>query len=86
MRIKLGRLRQLFAEAMKEAKIAAHPEYMKKEAVREREQKRIQGMVASGEIKSQEDLDGIWLAMTALKMIPFEVWSKMAGKPAKKST
>ena len=85
MRLTLGRLRQLFAEAMEEAKIAAHPDYLKKEAVREREQKRIEELVKSGVIQSQEDLDTFWTAMTALKMVPFDVWAKMAGKPAKKS-
>jgi hypothetical protein len=85
MRISVGRLRQLFAEAMAEAKISAHPEYMKKEQVREREQQRITELVKTGVIKSQEELDTFWLAMTALKMVPFDVWSKMAGKtPAKK--
>jgi len=82
MRITIGRLRQLFAEAMEEAKIAAHPEYMKKEAVREREQKRIEEMVASDVIKSQDDLDTFWMALNALKAVPYEVWAKMAKKSA----
>ena len=86
MRITVGRLRQLFAEAMAEAKIGAHPDYLKKEEVREREQQRIVELVRTGVIKNQDDLDTFWLAMTALKMVPFDVWLKMSGgKPPKKA-
>jgi len=88
MRIKLGRLRHLFAEAMAEAKIAASDEYMKKERVREHIQAHVVDLVKSGEIKSQEDLEAFWgsadMAMKALKVVPYDVWTKMSGKPAAK--
>jgi len=88
MRITIGRLRKLFSEAMAEAKIAAHPDYMKKERVREHLQKHLQELVSSGEIKSQEDLEDFWttcdMAAKALKVVPFDVWAKMSGKPAPK--
>jgi hypothetical protein len=88
MRISVGRLRHLFAEAMAEARIAAHPDYMKKERVREHLQKHLMELVSSGEIKSQEDLESFWstcdMAAKALKVVPFDVWSKMSGKPTAK--
>lgn len=87
MRITVGRLRQLFAEAMaSEAKITASDEYMKKEAVREHIQKHVVDLVAAGEIKSQEELDAFWattdMAVKALKGIPLEVWTKLSGRAA----
>jgi len=86
MRITIGRLRQLFATAMEEARIAAHPDYMKKEAVREHIQEHVVELVKSGEITSQEELDAFWvttdMAVKALKGVPFDVWSKMSGDAA----
>ena len=60
MRITVGRLRQLFAQGMDEAKISAHPDYLKKEKVREHLQKHVIELVKSGEIKSQEELEAVW--------------------------
>lgn len=66
---------------MEEAKIAASPSYMKKEKVREDLQKLIAARVMSGEITDQEALDqfinDIATSVTALKMIPFDVWKKL---------
>lgn len=70
-----------------EAKIAASASYMKKELVREKVQALIVASVADGTIKSAEDLSqfskDIELSMSALKMIPFEVWQKMSGAQKK---
>lgn len=56
---------------------------MKKERIREKLQQLIAGAVASGEVTDQTSLDqvvkDIDTAMTALKVIPFEVWTKIAG-------
>jgi len=79
----------MFAKAIEEARIAAHPDYMKKEAVREHMQQHIIDLVKSGEINDQAGVeawaDAADMALKALKMVPFEVWSKMAGHPTKKS-
>lgn len=66
---------------------------MKKEAVREKLQGIIADAVSAGEIADQASLEqflvDINTSMTALKMIPFEVWVKLAGgtstPPKKKS-
>ena len=89
MRLTLGQLRQVVREA---GKVHASPEYMKKERVREKLQQLVADHVASGEITDQATLEqfikDVDISMTALKMIPFDVWMKMAGKapakPAKK--
>lgn len=89
MRITVGRLRELFSTAMEEAKITASDSYMKKEKVREHLQQHLTELVKSGEIKSQEDLEEFWttvdMAAKALKVVPYDVWTKMSGgKPTKK--
>jgi hypothetical protein len=80
MKLTLGQLRRTIREA---GKIAASPEYMKKERVREKLQQLIADNVASGEITDQAGLEqfikDIDISMTALKMIPFEVWGKLSG-------
>ncbi len=90
MKLKLGRLRQIVREA---GKIGVSPDYIKKERVREKLQQLIADHVATGKITDQAGLEqfvkDVDISMTALKMIPFEVWGKMAGakpptKPAKK--
>ena len=89
MKLTVRELRKTIREA---GKIGASPEYMKKERVREKLQALVADHVASGEITDQASLDqfvkDVDISMTALKMIPFEVWTKMAGgapaKPAKK--
>lgn len=90
MRTTVGRLRAII-----EAKVGASPEYMKKERVREALQGMISGMVASGQVTDQAALDetiaALDMSIKALKMVPFEVWQRMAGaqgaagpKPVKK--
>jgi hypothetical protein len=80
MKISVGRLRALLLEAKVE-KISASKGYMKKERVRERLQGVIAGMVASGEIKDDAELQDAFaaasMALSALKMIPLQVWQKM---------
>lgn len=74
---------------LSEAKVAASPEYMKKEAVRQALQDMVSGMVADGRVGNQQALDEAFAALDmsvkALKMVPFEVWQRMAGgAPTKK--
>jgi hypothetical protein len=81
-------LKSFIREAIK-GKVSASPSYMKKEAVREKLQNIIADAVASGEIADQTSLEqflvDINTSMTALKMIPFEVWIKLAGGPSPSS-
>jgi len=90
MRTTVGRIRAII-----EAKVGASDEYMKKERVREALQGMVTGMVASGQLPDQRSLDEAFAALDmsvkALKMVPFEVWQRMAGargaaepKPRKK--
>ncbi len=86
MRITVGQLRRLFADAMAEAKVGASEEYMKKERVREHMQEHILDMVRSGEITDQAGVDA-WcdaadMSLKALKMVPFDVYAKMAKQGA----
>lgn len=94
MQITVGQLRTLLRGGIKEARIGASPEYMQKEKVREEMQDFIAAAVATGKIANQKQLDKFMafmatesgasrdqeLALTALKMIPFEVWQKLAKK------
>jgi len=79
-RLTTDEFERLFHECMTEAKVSASPEYMKKERLRASLQQVIAGMVASGEIKDESDLEGAFAAadmsLKALKMIPLEVWQK----------
>jgi hypothetical protein len=72
-------LRALIREA-----IAASPEYAEKERVREVLQDLIVDKVRQGALNSQDDLDDLvgtfGMAINALKMIPWEVYARMAGK------
>lgn len=81
MRITVGQLRKLFKEGVREGRIAASADYMKKEKVREELQGIIAARVASGEIPDEDSLQrfiqDVDTSMTALKMIPFEVWKKL---------
>jgi len=83
MKITVGELKRVVQEA---GKVGASPDYMKKERVREKLQKLIADHVASGEIADQASLQqflkDVEVSMTALKMIPFEVWGKLAGASA----
>lgn len=88
MKMTVAQLRELFRQGIDEAsKIAIHPEYMKKEAQREKIQTWITQAVADGSISSQEQLNEfvatIDMAMKSLKMIPFDVFKKMAGTAPK---
>jgi len=80
MRIRLGKLRRL----VREAKIEASPEYMRKEAIRQRLQDDVIARVVSGEIGDQLSLDEFFstvdMALRALKGVRFETYAKIAGK------
>lgn len=82
MKTTVGKLRNLCAEA-----VSAHPDYLKKEALREALQQIITTSVASGDVATQERLDGLFgdlsMALNALKGVPFDVWVKMATKATK---
>jgi len=84
MKITVGQLRELFKQGLSEGRIGASEDYMKKERVREELQNLVAAAVASGEITDQASLErfltDINTSMTALKMIPFEVWDKLASK------
>jgi hypothetical protein len=68
---------------LRETKVAASSEYMKKEAVREALQGLVTNMVATGQLTNQAGLDEAFAALDmsvkALKMVPFEVWQRMTG-------
>jgi hypothetical protein len=89
MKIAIGRLRELFAEAMKEAKVGASASYLSKEKVREQFQKNIVELVKSKQVQSQEELESFFqdadMALKALKMVPIAVWMKMAGQGGTKT-
>lgn len=80
MRITLGQLREAVRGG---AKNAASASYMKKERVRERLQAMVAEMVAAGEIKDETELQDAFgaasMALSALKMVPLQVWQKMGG-------
>jgi hypothetical protein len=64
-----------------EEMVRASPDYMRKENVREQIQNVIVSLVNSGEIKSAVDLQNFFssadMSLKALKMVPFEVYTKM---------
>lgn len=74
-------LKKFVSEAVEEAKVRISDAYKRKEAVRAELQAIVAEKVRSGAIKDQADLDdyvsSMGLAMTALKMIPFDVWRKL---------
>jgi polyhydroxyalkanoate synthesis regulator phasin len=80
MKITLGRLRNIFAEA----RVTASIEYMRKERIREHVQSLIIETVKSGEINDQNGIDDFCksakMALSALEMVPFEVWLKLSDK------
>jgi hypothetical protein len=73
-------LRELISEI-----VNISPEYMKKEKVREAIQGVITGMVTRGEIKNEQELENFFssadMSLKALKMVPFETYQKLSGKP-----
>ena len=82
MRISVGQLRSV----VQETKAAASAAYMKKERVREDLQALVAGMVRDGRITDQAGVDEAFQALDmsvkALKMVPFEVWQRLAGPVA----
>lgn len=88
MELTVGRLRDILAEAMVEAKVGASASYMAKERVREHLQELIVKMVKSKEIKDERGLDSFCadaeMALEALKMVPIEAWVKIASQGTKK--
>ena len=84
MKIAVGRLRELFRQGIEEAKIGASAEYMKKERVRAGFQQVIAEIVAAGDVNDEKELQDLFAAatisLTALKMIPLDVWKKLPTK------
>lgn len=60
------------------------PEYAKKERVRQAIQDVIVSLVSSGEIMNDSDLKNFFssseMSLKALKMVPFDVYSKLANR------
>lgn len=61
--------------------ISAGSDYMVKEKVRESIQNLLVGVVVSGRVKSQEELDEWWktveISIKSLRLIPFEIVKRM---------
>lgn len=80
MKIRFDTLKRLIAEV---GKISAHPSYMKKEQTREKVQAWIIEAIESGTIFDQKSFDEfvgtVDMSMKALKMVPFDVFKKMAA-------
>ncbi len=80
MKIRLGELRRL----VHEASIGASPEYMRKEAIRQRLQDDVISRVISGEIGDQLSLDEFFstidMALRALRGVRFETYARIANK------
>ncbi len=80
MRVTVGQLKKL----VREAKVKASPEYTAKERVREALQELVADQVVAGAVKDQATLAKYFsdmdMALNALKLIPLEVWSKLAKK------
>ena len=74
--------------ALLEAKVKASDDYMKTEMVRQKLQDMITELVSSGDISDQGQLErfvaDVPTAMLALKMIPYDIWKKMAGSNKKR--
>lgn len=78
-------LREFIFEA-----VSASPEYLKKERTRQKIQDAIVKRVKAGKISSQSELDEYVaslasdpnneLALTALRSVPFQVWTMLANK------
>ncbi len=82
MWITVGRLREL----CQEARIAAHPDYVRKERVREALQSMILERIESKEIVDQASLDAfiatVTMATDALKMVPYNAYRTMVSRKA----
>lgn len=74
-------LKLFLLEAVEEAKVRISDAYKRKEATRAELQGLVASKVKSGEIRDQESLDeyisSMNLALTSLKMVPFDVWKRM---------
>lgn len=83
MQVTVKRLKALITEA-----IAASESYMKREQVRQEIQDRIVQGISSKAIKNDDDLkkyfETIEMALSALKMIPFDVYVKISKSDKKK--
>lgn len=77
---------RLLESYIKEA-IQIHPDYMKKERVRQAIQDVITNLVSSGEISNKQELENFFssadMSLRALKMVPYETYAKLAGKTRK---
>lgn len=82
MKIRYGTFKKIVAEA---SQITASAGYMKKEKIRERLQQMIIDAVNAGDVTDKQSLDelvsSIGLATNTLKMIPIEVWQRLADTP-----
>lgn len=83
MKLSVGELRRLLGAGIEEAKVGASPGYMKKERVREALQQVVVGLVKSGDVSDEASLKELFatadMALKALKMVPIDVWTKIAG-------
>lgn len=92
MKLSVGELRRLLgagieeavqSDALPEAKVGASPGYMKKERVREALQQVVVRLVRSGDVSDEASLKELFatadMALKALKMVPIDVWTKIAG-------
>lgn len=77
--MKLSELKSIIREEI----VKVSKGYQKKEDVRKDLEDLIKANLSKGIIASQKELDefnsSIQLAMTSLKMVPFEVWKKLQG-------
>ena len=84
MKIKVGTLRRMVSEAKARTSVSVDPGYLKKEHVRELLQKMITEAIAVGDVTDQTSLldyiATINMAMTTLKMIPFEAFASTVPK------
>lgn len=71
-------LQQFISETIK-----ASPAYMKKEKVRQQMQDHVVELVKQGEISTPEELEkhfeNVKMSLDALKMVPLDVYQKLAG-------
>lgn len=76
MKLSLKDIRRIIREAL----VGASPEYMRKEAVRQRVQELVVDMVADGQIQSDQELADFWksveMSLTALRMVPLAAIKK----------
>jgi hypothetical protein len=85
MKTSVGRLRKIVQETMVDegGRIGAHPDYMKKERVRQILQDAVVQAVAQGGITSEEELEHFFqtapIAFNALRMVPLSVYQKLAS-------